>query len=134
MRAYIMIEAMVGAGLMATVLVGLLGSVGDVRAESASTAREIVAYQLATECIEVARARGFGSGFNHGGELCRTDAQTHTVGGGRYTTRYFVTLGTENVFTSTPLALRFNNVRAVVSFPARGGTRQIAVETRIYER
>ena len=136
-RGYILLEAMIGAALVATVLITLLGHVGEVSAESTRQAREMTAQQLAIREIEELRALPFAS-ITTGARVAGVTpsgagVRTLQVGNSRYQIRRVVTPGTEIVTTSGPITVSFRNVEVEVSFPeARAGRRSVFARTRIY--
>jgi type II secretory pathway pseudopilin PulG len=135
-RGYILLEAMIGAALVATVLVSLLGHVGDVSAESTRQAREMTAQQLAIREMEELRALPFAAvttAARVAGVTPSGNTRNLQVGNSRYQIRRVVTLGTETVRTSSTFDITFRDIEVEVSFPeARAGRRSVFARTRIY--
>lgn len=136
-RGYILLEALIGAALVATVLGGLLANIGEVSAESTRQAREMTAQQLALRELEELRALPFAAvatGARVAGVTPAGGVRTIPAGNGAYQMRRIVTPGTETVTTSSALTLTFRDVEVEVSFPdARVGRRSVFARSRIYQ-
>jgi hypothetical protein len=133
-RAYVMLEALVGGALLATVLLGLVGQIGEARAESTRQSRRITAQQLLMRELEELRALPFSVvSTNVAIDGIGAGDRVITVGNGRYRVQRVVSANqTETVQTSGSISVIYRTVTVTVSFPDRVGNEQVTGVTRIY--
>jgi type II secretory pathway pseudopilin PulG len=152
-RAYVMLEAMIGAAVLGGALLVAYTNINDARVVSIQTMRQQMATELANRCIELARTKNFDSNFTGTNECQRTNGSPVTTplteaafrsqmnavrGGVNFVARLYVEpIAFETVTTSIPLPLNYRSLTAVVWYPNPKRTGQYisySTTTRIYDR